>query len=143
MAKCLIFLMKKSQNSRSTKNTPKTPQFHVLSVCQDVCYNYNAPDKDGRTKTNVHLRAGGRLIFWRCAAVPPCGGAQANYPAKYAVKCLMSWGDAGLRTVEELEVYERYSELARTARPDISQGAREKLGAFLREIKNKHRMVEV
>ena len=47
MAKCLIFLMKKSQNSRSTKNTPKTPQFHFLSVCQDVCYNYNAPDKDG------------------------------------------------------------------------------------------------
>jgi len=67
-------------------------------------------------------------------------GAQANFPAKYAATCLMSWGDEELRTLNELEVYERYSDMAKTARPDIAEKGREKLKAFLREIKLKHRM---
>jgi len=67
-------------------------------------------------------------------------GAQANWPAKYAATCLMSWGDEELRTLNELEVYERYSDMAKTARPDIAEKGREKLKAFLREIKLKHRM---
>ena len=104
-------------------------------------------DKVGRAATPAEVAEVKEIAVWNGCAPELVyeavrRGAHANYPAKYAVKCLMSWGDAGLRTVDELEVYERYSELARTARPDISQGAREKLGAFLRDIKNKHRMVE-
>ena len=68
-------------------------------------------------------------------------GASANYPGKYAAKCLMSWGDMGLSTVEELTTYERYVDLSKTARPDIAQRGEELLRSFLTEIKIKHRMV--
>ena len=67
-------------------------------------------------------------------------GASANYPSKYAVTCLMSWGDTGLRTLEELETYERFSQMASMARPDIAAKGAEKLRAYLREIEIKHRM---
>ena len=70
-------------------------------------------------------------------------GASANYPSKYAVTCLMSWGDTGLRTLEELETYERFSQMASMARPDIAAKGAEKLRAYLREIEIKHRMVAV
>ena len=70
-------------------------------------------------------------------------GASANYPSKYAVTCLMSWGDTGLRTLEELETYERFSQMASMTRPDIAAKGAEKLRAYLREIEIKHRMVAV
>ena len=70
-------------------------------------------------------------------------GASANYPSKYAVTCLMSWGDTGLRTLEELETYERFSQMASMARPDIAAKGAEKLRAYLRDIEIKHRMVAV
>ncbi|MBR3236930.1 MAG: DnaD domain protein [Oscillospiraceae bacterium] len=70
-------------------------------------------------------------------------GASANYPSKYAVTCLMSWGDTGLRTLEELETYERFREMASMTRPDIAAKGAEKLRAYLREIEIKHRMVAV
>ena len=70
-------------------------------------------------------------------------GASANYPSKYAVTCLMSWGDTGLRTLEELETYERFSQMASMTRPDIAAKGREKLSRFLKDIEIKHRMVAV
>ena len=70
-------------------------------------------------------------------------GASANYPSKYAVTCLMSWGDTGLRSLEELETYERLSDIAGMTRPDIAAKGREKLSRFLKDIEIKHRMVAV
>ena len=102
----------------------------------------------GRAATPAELREIGEIAGWNRAdgslvreAIRR--GASANYPARYAVKCLMSWGDVGLRSLDELDTYERYIDITNTPRPDIAEKGREKLDAFLREIKIKHRMVAV
>ena len=102
----------------------------------------------GRAATPAELREIGEIAEWNRAdgslvreAIRR--GASANYPARYAVKCLMSWGDVGLRSLEELDTYERYIDITNTPRPDIAEKGREKLEAFLREIKIKHRMVAI
>lgn len=102
----------------------------------------------GRAATKAEEREIGEIAGWNRAdgslvreAIRR--GASANYPARYAVKCLMSWGDVGLRTADELDTYERYIDITNTPRPDIAEKGREKLEAFLREIRIKHRMVAV
>ena len=76
-----------------------------------------------------------------CEALRRAGGAGAQSAGRYAARCLMRWSDQGLRTLEELETCERLEDLSKSARPDIAAKGREKLGAFLRELKIKHRMV--
>jgi hypothetical protein len=70
-------------------------------------------------------------------------GSAASYPAKYAVTCLMQWGDVGLHTAEELDIYEQYKRLTEIARADIAERGRERLQTYLKELRLKYRTVAI
>ena len=70
-------------------------------------------------------------------------GSAASYPAKYAVTCLMQWGDVGLRTAEELGIYEQYKRLTDVPRADIAERGRERLQTYLKELRIKYRTVAI
>ena len=102
----------------------------------------------GRKASPVEIHDIGEIAAWCRAedalileALRRAGEAGAQSAGRYVTKCLMRWSDQDVRTVEELETWERLDELSRSARPDIAAKGEERLRAYVTELKIKHRTV--